>query len=93
MRRDLAGLVKVAKRQREQQTKNRCGTCRLPAVRAAMAEALAAMQKHPDKYRGVNQVAVFDWCGAKAAGVRFDAWRKCGIAHHPGFLDIMAACR
>lgn len=82
----------VAKRHREQRTLNRCSTCKNRAVREALVLALKDIRKHPERYGGLTQPALHEWCGARAAGIRFEAWRKC-IEFHHNALSVMAAAR
>lgn len=85
----LSALMKTVRRQREA-LPLRCGTCKRAPVTAAINRALADIKKRPEAYRGVTQKGLYEWCGAKAAGILFDSWRKHLIAHHDGALDILA---
>lgn len=56
--------------------RHKCHTCKNAKVAAALTSALAAMKRDPAAYRGVTREVLWDWSGAKAAGIGKDAFGK-----------------
>lgn len=77
----LDGLRALMVKRREEQQRRKCRTCRHPEVCRATNEALADMAKRPAEYRGVSTIVLWEWSGAKAAGIGACAYRNHLLAH------------
>ena len=83
MAKNLDGLVALVDARKRDLAARKCITCRNREIAAELDRALGAAIANPAKYAGLSVPALWEWCGAKAAGIGQSALRMHLVGHRP----------